>query len=59
MKNKIAKIIISFLVVMGVLFITGIIGYLLHISDLARIIMIVFAFGILTLLTYDLLFNEK
>ena len=59
MKNKIAKIIVSFLVVMGLFFTVALIGYLIKISQVWQGVIIIISLCALTWICYDILFGKK
>ena len=59
MKNKIAKIIVSFLVVMGLFFTVALIGYLIKISQVWQGVIIIISLCALTWIGYDILFGKK
>lgn len=59
MKNKIAKIIVSFLVVMGLIFTVALISYLIKISQSWQAIITVVSLCMLTWVCYDILFGER
>ncbi|MBS5626961.1 MAG: hypothetical protein KHW86_17275 [Porphyromonadaceae bacterium] len=59
MKNKVAKIIVSFLVVMGLFFTVALIGYLIKISQVWQGVIIITSLCVLTWVCYDMLFGKK
>lgn len=59
MKNKIAKMIVSFLVVMGLFFTVALIGYLIKISQVWQGVIIIISLCTLTWVCYDILFGKK
>lgn len=59
MKNKVAKIIVSFLVVMGLFFTVALIGYLIKISQVWQGVIIIISLCALTWICYDILFGKK
>lgn len=59
MKNKIAKIIVSFLVVMGLFFTVALIGYLIKISQVWQGVIIIISLCALTWISKEIVLGKR